>query len=362
MSDFYAAVFGAGICGTAIANELNKKGKRVLLVDPYVSENAPGPPAGLVNPATGMRAKLCWNGKACYDALRNQIETLIEYSGCNDLISDTGVLRPAINEKLAKNFKKALDKYDWPEGWVRWMGEEEIQELNPEIAPNLGGLYLECGYTVYVDNYLNTYRKYLREQGVTCRYEEADYCYNSSSGQFTIEVGEEEITADHLIVAAGYRTPEFEEWSGLPLEGVKGQIVQFEAQEDLAWDHAVSAKGYSMRRGKRQLIVGSTYEHNFDSLDTTEEAYERIAGKLDIMFADISSKLTKQVQMAGVRVTTPNRLPVIGRHPEQEQLCIYTGMNSKGLLFSHHVASLLTKHLVDGEEIPEELNVRRFED
>ncbi|WP_138429212.1 NAD(P)/FAD-dependent oxidoreductase [Fodinibius saliphilus] len=361
MSDFYAVVFGAGICGTAIANELNKAGKKVLLIDPHVSEDAPGPPAGLVNPATGMRAKLCWNAKDCYEALRNQIETLMDYSGRDDLVSDSGVLRPAINEKLAKNFKKALDKYEWPEGWVRWMEEEEIEELNPQIASNLGGLYLECGYTVYVDNYLNTYRTYLREQGVACRYEEADYQYDGSAGQFMIQIGDDERTAEHVVVAAGYRTPEFKEWAGLPLEGVKGQIVQFEAEEDLKWGHAVSAKGYCMRRGKRKLIVGSTYEHHFDSLETTEEAYKRIAGKLDIMFEDVSSKVTKQVQMAGVRVTTPNRLPVIGRHPNNDKMCIYTGMNSKGLLYSHYGASLLTDHLVDGKEIPEELDVHRFE-
>ena len=35
MIEFYAAVFGAGISGTAIANELAKREKKVLLIDRY---------------------------------------------------------------------------------------------------------------------------------------------------------------------------------------------------------------------------------------------------------------------------------------------------------------------------------------
>lgn len=362
MSDFYAAVFGAGICGTAISNALCKRNKKILLIDPFVSENAPGAPAGLVNPATGLRAKLSWRAEVCYGALRSQLKELIKESGRDDLILESGVARPAITKKLAKNFKKSLDKYEWPEGWIRWMDKEEISYLNPEIAPNFGGLFLDCGFTVYVDRYLNTYRRYLRKKGVLCKYEKADYRYHESENNFHINLKDGSVlSADHLIVAAGYQTPEFEEWSHLPLEGVKGQIVRFESEEDLNWQHAVSAKGYSMRRGKRELIVGATYEHNFENLQTTGEAFERIKNKLSKMLPNIPQKVKKKDQMAGVRVTTPNRLPVIGRHHHNNNFCIYTGMNSKGFLFSHYVAKLLADHLVAGAAIPKELDVNRFE-
>lgn len=361
MSDFYAAVFGAGVCGTAIANTLSEKGKKVLLIDPHVSENAPGAPAGLVNPATGPRAKLCWRGKECYEALRSQLETLADYSGRNDLYLDSGVMRPAITEKLGKNFKKALDKYDWPEGWIQWMDESEISELNSEIAPNFGGLYLKCGLTVYMDRYLNTYRKYLRNNGVRCMYEKANYRVNEGAGNFhvTFEDGSV-LSAEHLVVAAGDQTPCFKEWSHLPLEGVKGQIVWFEAEEELDWQHAVSARGYCMRRGGRGLVAGATYEHHFDGLQTTGEAYDTIKNKLEKMLPGIPRKVKKREQLAGVRVTTPNRLPVIGRHLQMENMCVYTGMNSKGLLYSHYVAGLLADHIVAGTSIPEELDADRF--
>lgn len=361
MSEYFATIFGAGISGTAIANELNKRGKKVLLIDPHVSENAPGAPAGLVNPATGMRAKKSWRAEECMADLRELLDELIRFSGRDDLISDSGAIRPALNKKLAKNFKKTLEKYDWPDGWIRWMEPEEVEEFNPEIAPSFGALYLDCGFTVFVDRYQNTYRRYLRENGVDCRYEPAEYQQEEDGKGFQIQFENGEVLkTEYVIVAAGHQTPMFKDWEYLPLERVKGQVVVFEAQEDLNWEHAVSAMGYSLRRGKRELMVGSTYGHDFESLEVTEDAEVRIWEKLAKMLPGIPDKVTKKVQLAGARVTTPNRLPVIGRHPKVKNLCIYSAMNSKGLLFSQHVGSLLAAHLTDGEMIPEELDVKRF--
>lgn len=359
MNEYFAAVFGAGISGTAIANELNKRGKKVLLIDPHVSEDAPGAPAGLVNPATGRRAKKSWESEKCMTALRNQLDELIVFARKNEILSDTGAIRPAINEKLAENFKEALDKYEWPEGWISWMEKEEVENLNPQIAPNFGALYLHKGCTVFVDQYLNTYRKYLRENGVECRYKAADY--QSKKDNFTINFENGDTAeAKHVIVAAGHQTPFFNEWEFLPLHRVKGQIVWFEANKPLEWEYGISAMGYSLRRGERDLIVGSTYEHKFENLDTTEEAYNQIKGKLAKMLPGMEHEITKKYQVAGVRVYTPDRLPVIGRHPDNENLCIYTAMGSKGLLFSQYVGSLLAAHLAEGEMIPAEVDVKRF--
>lgn len=362
MEKYYAAVFGAGIAGTAIANELAKRDNKILMIDPYVSENAPGPPAALVNPATGRRAKMGWDVRKCLPALRTVIEELEVFSEETKIISDTGVIRPAINDKLAKNFKEALQKYDWPKGWIRWMERDEVKTFNPHIAPSEGALFLDVGFTVLVDNYLNVFRRYLRSRGVDCVYKSAQYYPKEESKGFLIRFEDgTEAEAEHVIVAAGHQTPFFKDWEYLPLHRVKGQIVYYEADHDLEWEHGTSAMGYSLRRGKRGLVVGSTYEHKFENLDTTDKAFEQIQGKLGKMFPKLADRLKKNDQMAGVRVTTPNKLPVIGRHPEHENLCIYTAMGSKGFLFSQYVALLLAEHLISGKAIPDELNTARFE-
>ena len=361
MSDFDVAVFGAGIAGTAIANELKERAQSVLLIDPNTSENAPGPPGALVNPATGRRAKMTWQGKQCYDALKKQIHTISEFTGSEDLTVESGVLRPAINEKLAKHFKDAFGKYNWPEGWIEWLEEDEIKQMNPHVADNFGGIHVKCGYSVFVDKYQNAYRKYLRLQGVSCRYEQATYEYEERTKRFKINFKNgDDCSVDKVVMAIGYKIKYEPDWSFLGLNFVKGQIVHFEVDEKLDWDHSISAKGYSIRRGENELIVGSTYEHNFEDLSIDEDSYKRILNKLDLMLPKLSDKVNKIAQMAGVRVTTQNRLPVIGEHPNIKNLFVYTGMNSKGFLFSHHVGAMLADLMINKKEIPEEISVERF--
>lgn len=361
MSEYYAAIFGAGIAGTAIAAALKDRDKQVLLIDPHVSERAPGAPAALVNPAAGKRAKMSWKADECMNALNRRVKNIESASGRSDLTARTGVIRPALTEELAENFRDSLTKYDWPNDWITWIGKDEVKDLNPDLAPSHGGLYLNCGFTVYVDNYLNEYRKYLRLNGVDCRYEEAEYTPHNSGGQFKISFKNgEKATTKHVIVAAGHQTPFFDEWKYLNLHRVKGQIVQFKTDQKLEWNHAISSMGYMLRRGSNELIAGSTYEHHFDNLDTTEDAYHRIFKKLENTFPGIAKTAVKTGQLAGVRVTAPNKLPVIGQHNEIENLCIYSAMGSKGLLFSEYIASILADHLVSGREIENELSTDRL--
>lgn len=362
MNHYDVTVFGAGISGTAIANALSVRGRSVLLVDPNTSENAPGPPAALVNPATGRFATMSWEAAACMQALRDFLDTLQVFDPSVVCTSETGVLRPAITPVLADGFRESLDKYDWPKGWIRWMDKDEVAHLNPYTAPNEGALFLDVGYTVFVDKYLQLARRYLRTRGVRCEYRNASYRTQNSNTGFEIVFEDGEVVqSDKVIVAAGHQTPFFKDWEYLPLHRVKGQITVFQADVDLNWEYGTSAMGYCLRVGPRGLIVGSTYEHNFENLDATDTALRQIRNKLKKVYPSIADKAEVVQQMAGARVTTPNKLPVIGNHPVHADLFIYSALGSKGFLFSHHVANILADHICHDVVIPDELSTRRFD-
>jgi glycine oxidase len=357
-------IFGAGLSGLPMARQLGQQGHSVLLIDPYAGANHPEAPAGLVNPATGKRARPGWRIKSCYQSLRSQLEFLSHHAGGTELYRDSGVLRPALNNTLAENFIRSLQEYDWPEGWVQWLDSGQMARTCPEIAPSYGGLHVRAGYTVYVEAYLRTYRKWLQQQGCLAVQHHATYELPATGQPFRIHFKDApdlgHITADQVIVAAGPDSIGFSGWENLGVHLVKGEAVLFESESPLPWNSAVSAMGYSLRIGTNLLLAGSTYEHQFHDREITEDAYERIAAKVNMTFPGQLNKLTRKMQVAGVRVTTPNRLPVIGRHPKQERLHIYTGMNSTGLLYSEYVAELLAGHITRGEDIPDELNVSRL--
>ena len=360
MSDFYAAIFGAGISGLSMANQLHQREKKVLLIDPFRADpEAPGPPAAMVNPSAGRKGNLVWESEKCLNAFRANIDWLSKQSGRDDLFNATGVLRPAITEELAENFKKSLEEQPWPEGWVEWLEPDQIEEVNPGIAENYGGYFIKPGLTVFVDNYLNTFRKVLTDGGVSFSGLKTGYEFKGSDFVLTNEEGKK-VTAEHVIVCAGADTPSFDEWSELGIQRVKGQVAIFEIDRELPWKHGLSALGYILRRKPNELIVGSTYEHHFDDVDITDEAYERLFGKLERILPDISQKVKKTGQLAGVRATAPNHLPVLGRHRNNPQLTIFSALGSKGLIYSEYMASILAENLTDGADIPDELGTERI--
>lgn len=385
MKTYYAAIYGAGLAGCAIANQLLDAGKSVLLMDPVLSgyvaestskdmvsqEDRPSvTPAALINPAMGRYAKLSWEAESCYEAVRQRAHDLARFTGTDDLFAETGVLRPAINADLAHNFRGAMDAHEWPEGWISWVDAGEAASRVPMLGPQHGALLLEKGITVYLDRYLQAYRRYLQNKGAVLIPESHTYKrltgHHASgadqSGSDTVEprfrVGAHH--TEHIIVAAGSGTLDFPEFAEVPLHRVKGQVATFEADHDLNWDVAISAMGYILREGKRGLIAGSTYEHNQNNFHLTEQAYRQIVHKLFTIMPGLSGRIVKTGQWAGIRVTTPNKLPVIGSPREHPGLYIYTAMGSKGLLFSEYVAGILAANMLNGTTLPVDLDVNRY--
>ncbi len=359
MPHYDFAVIGAGPAGLATSHSLRRRHQSVLLIDPLLADsNASGAPAGLVNVAIGKRALLGWQSEACYEAFTRNLEMLSDYSGRDDLCQNSGILRPALTEELYELFFKSYNEQPWPEGWVSWMTPDEVKKFNPHLPESHGGLFLNNGLSVYVDRFLNTYRSYLRDQGV--QHWGAPVNYQVDENGFTlIDEEGQRATSDRLIIAAGTATLDFPEWQNLQANRVKGEIAVFESDRPLDWQHAVSVFGYMIRRGDRELVVGSTYNHNEFTFAPTDEGRRQLHQKLQKVFPELSSSLKQTGQLAGVRVTTPNRLPLIGAHPDHPNLYIFTALGSKGLLFSEHVAAILSDHIVSGREIPEELDVKR---
>lgn len=356
---FDAVVLGSGLSGLSIANKLNERGWNVLVADPRIAVNMDESTAGLVNPAMGRYAKPGWKSAECHSELLSHIQNLIKITGRDDFVNFSNVLRPAINEELALAFQDSMSKYEWPTGWLEWISPDDSRNICSDLAPNFGSLLIKSGFTIYAVKYLKTYIEYLSDRGVKFHADRAHFKPNVSGTSFKVDLTNgEKVTSHYLITATGGETPDFDFWKEVKLHKVKGQIAIFESSRDLDWDVAISSMGYTLRSGKRLLVAGSTYEHTFSNVEPDKKGVSQIQKKLNKMVpgAIVDAKMVGQI--AGLRVTTPNKLPVIGRHPLYQNLCIYTGMGSRGLLQSEYTARLLADHLSGNIDIPADVDYR----
>jgi glycine/D-amino acid oxidase-like deaminating enzyme len=104
--------------------------------------------------------------------------------------------------------------------------------------------------------------------------------------------------------------------------------------------------------------VGATYSHDTINSMPSEDGRMQLTTKLDKMILDPYELLG---HYAGVRPATKDRMPVLGAHKDHENLFIFNGLGSKGVVYAPYCAKVLVESLLFSNELlPELLNFRRF--
>lgn len=358
--NFDYCILGAGLAGVSLAYELSKENASVCLIDPKgIASGASGTPLGLVNPATGRYATLTWNAEPCYSSILENL-SLIQNQGTVKFFEETGVLRPALDEKIASRMKENFNTMNWPNGWIEWLDEKELKKFHPGISCISGGVWLPKGLTVDISSFLNEFVRFLSSNNVATSFG-SDYSITKKENNWEISLSNhEKFLAEKIVFTTGASTKEFDFWKSIPLHPVKGQLAVLESASPLLFNHAVSALGYITSLRENKFVIGSTYEHTFDYEETDEKGLDYLLTRFEKVLPDLKKNSNVLSQWSGVRASTPNRMPIMGTHPYEENMFVFTGLGSKGLLYSGYLSKKLKDYLVRDEPLPNEVDINRF--
>lgn len=356
---FDYCILGAGLAGLSLADSLQERKMRVcVLENNSIASGASGAPLGMINPATGRRATKTWRAEKCYEAIAANLEKTSPFAE-RIFYKRNGVLRPALTAKIADKMRSQLEKTRWPEGWCRWLSEAELLERHPGINCVEGGLWIPVGITVDLSGYLQALGRYLETHGVAIH--SGSSCDLEQNGEmWEITTPDQSITARRLVFATGYAALQHPWWKDLDLHPIKGQLAIFEPDEPLPFSHSVSSLGYIARLDNNRFVQGSTYEHDFESLEPDRFGEEYLRNKLRRTLPRLEQTSRLVDQWAGVRVSTPNRKPVLGRHQTVPNAFIYNGLGSKGLLYGKYLADHFADHLERGTPLLSSVDVGRL--
>lgn len=357
-SNFDFCILGAGLAGMHLAWELSDRGASVCVVDPNgVAAGASGTPVGLANPATGRFASRSWEADLCLTHLSNRLNFVKELSDKN-FFRQSGILRPALDFKIASKMQKNLKDDVW-EQQIVWLDEDQIQDFHPGIKCVEGGVWVQDGLTVQIPDYLKVIESYLLGQDVTFRIG-SDYELNSDQPNELIFNHLENILFDKLIFANGIHSIRNQYWDHLKMHAVKGQTLVMQSASPLSFNHAISALGYISKIDDHTFILGSTYEHNFEHTSPDDWGKEYMIGRLEKVLPKLSSNSHALSAWAGIRASTPDRKPYLGMHHSLQDYYIFAGLGSKGLLYAPYCAFLLANHILDDSPLPTEVSIDRF--
>jgi glycine oxidase len=148
-----------------------------------------------------------------------------------------------------------------------------------------------------------------------------------------------------LTAVSGRATLE-KELPHVQIEPVRGQMLCFEANPQIARHVIYSPRGYVVPRRDGRLLAGSTTEEaGFDKRVTAEGVSSILAAALQI--APQIGALTMTDSWAGLRPRAADGLPVLGQYAEIEGLFYATGHYRNGILLAPITGESIASAIVD---------------
>ena len=384
-------IIGGGLSGCLLAYYLLQQGKKVCLIEhSTIGSGASGTPLAMMNPATGRFAKKGTNSVESIAQIE-ALQKLSPFSTAQDYIQIRKILRPCFDSEIAhKTYQNYLSD-DWGPGIAEWLTSDEVKEQFPLINSCYGALVVHKGYVVHPKKYLHHLVEWLKDiPGFTLLEAYKDLEAESDLRNyvdlpnkrkyFVIRGSDAELQADKLVHCTGA-----EEIINKMIPGVivKGQTLQFQLMDPVKdtissvrdgnneniignnWSsllkkYAISAQGYLCSLDGRNMVMGSTYEHRYTRPEPDAKGKQYLKNKLNRIHDRLSNEIVNESMWAGLRFSTPDRMPIMDELPTYKGHYVFRGLGSKGLLYSHYYAKVFSKYLCGKGFLSKEVRLSRF--
>lgn len=353
MTSFDVIVVGGGIVGTATAYELGRAGASTLLVDRADQGRATDAGAGILSPETAKRDDASWVDFVL--AAGRHYDSLLARLG-----PDTGWTRCGILQLATRD----TDVSAWE--WVaeRATGATEISADSARtMVPVLGTVVraLHHPRAARVDGRMMcaALRRAAEEHGVEMRAGSVDEVRGGTPA--TVIVAGDTLTAGAVVIAGGAWTRRLGHQLGvrLPVGPVRGQIAHLGvANHDTgSWPIVQQVYGhYMVPWADQRVAVGATVEDAGFAPDVTAGGVNEIMREALRVMPGLADATLLEVRV-GLRPTSVDDAPVLGRLPGVANVVVATGHGANGLLLGP-ISGALVADVVLGN--PPEIDLEPF--
>ena len=335
-----AIVVGAGIIGSAIAWELAKEGRRVVLFDRGpVGRAASWAAAGLLTPIhlaeyPAPLAALCVESEKMY-------EPWVRGLGAPEVEYIAGGLILLIFDDQDERDAAAL------EAWKRERGSPVIR-LDPRQLHDLeaaastevrGALHLPDVAQVRNHRLTRALAEAARKLEAEIRPETEVTGFLKVPGRINgVRTTKGDLFAAETIVAAGAWSGDLD--VGADVRPVRGQMVLLEGPPDALSRTLLARDAYLVPRADGRVLLGSTMEEGEYEAKTTADGISFLMDQ-GLRIAPGIARFSVAATWAGLRPATKDRLPYLGRPAGIEGLILATGHFRNGILLAPITAKLV---------------------
>ena len=326
MKEAPVAIVGQGLAGTLLAWELERAGRDFLIFDAGLEGATSRMAAGIVNPITGRRVVKTWRVDELLPLAATAYRSLGKTLGVT-------VWREM---RIRRAFRDETERKFFAERQAR-------KELEPFVeASDAEGFWIGGAAQVDLPALLTAVRERWRTAGRLK--EEA--------------AAPDDLARRHELVtlctgAAARRDARFVH---VPWTVAKGESLTVEVS-GLAPDVIISRGHWLLPLAEGKAKVGATYAVGADDMTPTAAAREELERAIPQL---TERTYAVRAQEAGLRLTLPDKRPVVGRCLRATGVGVMAGLGSKGVLFAPWLARQWVDHLAKGTPFDPAVDVARF--
>lgn len=341
-------IIGSGIAACTLAHTFEKYGLTFHIISQPNLSNCSKIAAGLWNPIVFKRLTKSWLANELIDYLIPFYKE-IEHKTATEFITERPIIKNFF-EQQEINFwsKKAnADLKDFLQQPV--LNAQELNFKGAMVTQQVG--VIKRAGNIYTNKFIETTLKYFKD---SLSIELFNYQDLSTDNNIAYYRG---LNFKNVIFCEGHLVSQNPFFNFIRLKPAKGELFKISA-ENLNLNNAVLNKdGFIFNNALNEFTVGSTYEWlNLDE-NPTITAKTELQNKLSQL---ITVPYNIHSHEAGIRPSSADRRPIIGKHPQFSNLFIFNGLGTKGVMLAPYFANNFVNFYLHKEMLHNEVNVTRF--
>lgn len=341
-------IVGQGLAGTLIANQLIKANQKILVFDPNRTNTATKVAAGLVNPITGRRYVKSWKIDELLPKVKATYREMEEILGIS-LIKNRHIIRALLSIKEQNDWLSRCQD-DHYQDYI--LDQAQLGEYEQALTSAFAYGEVRGGFQVDIGKLIKHYRTYLQTKD-SLEAVELDYR--------ALKIGnaigyKDSIVAKGIIFCDGVGMKKNPFFNYLPMYGDKGEALIIKADR-VNFSKCLKQRIFIIPLGEHYYWIGATYIKDYKTNLPTEKGksflVDQLHSLLQVPFEVVEHK-------AAVRPTVKDRRPLVGRHPEFQNLFLFNGLGTKGTSLGPFFAEQFTNFLLKETQLDPAVDLNRF--
>lgn len=347
MYDFL--IFGHGLAGALLGDQLIRAGASCFFIDDQHPNAASGVAAGLINPITGRRFVKSWRidqllpaAQACYHRLEAELGT--------PLYHEQPILRALFSIEEENDWlARCLDPNYRP-----YIADQHALSIPDGLIHPHGFGLVNSGARVDIGLLVQRLRE--RRLGAGLLFPERGHIQQLKVSRTGVSYGH--IRARAVIFAEGRWGKENPFFPELPLGGDKGEVLQVRFPDDFQLPCIIKHRVFLVPLSDGICWIGSNYSSRYDDDQPTASGRSWLEENLH---RSVRVPYEVMAHKSAIRPTVKDRRPLMGQHPDYDNVFIFNGMGTKGTSLAPYWSEHFAGVLCQGNALDPEVDLRRFQ-